>query len=106
MMAHGITVADVTNALSGMGVNGGLSAGIGSGPSSNSGSRPNSRAASPERVYYGRNTADPEFAGYINEDDGLEDADVDAVISIHVPSSATPTHTIDVSTSFYSECGS
>ena len=57
-------------------------------------SRQGSRTSSPERIYYGRSALDPEFVGVVDED-GSEDVDVDAVIQIALPVSATPSHPIE-----------
>lgn len=65
-----------------------------SGQSSTSHSRVGSRAPSPERIYYGRHTTDPEFAGLVDEEAG-EEVDVDAVIEIPIPLSATPSHSLE-----------
>ena len=67
----------------------------GSTTSSASQSRVSSRPGSPERVFYGRNVNDPEYAGNI-DDDGTEDVDVDAVINIPIPMVASPGHSIEV----------
>lgn len=63
--------------------------------SSASNSRGPSRSGSPERIFYGRNMNDPDYAGNV-DDDGTEDVDVDAVINIPVPTIATPSHNLEV----------
>ena len=63
--------------------------------SSASQSRANSRPGSPERVFYGRNVNDPDYAGNV-DDDGSEDVDVDAVINIPIPLVATASHSLEV----------
>lgn len=68
----------------------------GSNTSSASQSRVSSRPGSPERIFYGRNANDPDYAGNV-DDDGTEDVDVDAVINIPVPMIATPSHSLEVS---------
>lgn len=65
-----------------------------SGQSSTTHSRGGSRAPSPERIYYGRHTTDPDFAGLVDEEAG-EEVDVDAVIEIPIPLSATPSHSLE-----------
>lgn len=65
-----------------------------SGQSSASQSRVPSRPSSPERIYYGRHTADPEFAGLVDEEAG-EEVDVDAVIEIPIPLHASPSHSLE-----------
>lgn len=89
--AHHAAAAHPSNAASHAGPSNGTSA---SGQSSTAHSRHGSRPGSPERIYYGRHTADPEFAGLVDEEGG-EDVDVDAVIEIPVPLSATPSHSLE-----------
>lgn len=69
---------------------GGPSLATPSGSSSANASRHGSRANSPERVYYGRTVTDPDFAGLVDEESG--DVDVDAVVEIPIPASATVSH--------------
>lgn len=73
--------------------NSGVSAPV-SGQSSASQSRVGSRPPSPERIYYGRHSTDPEFAGLVDEEAG-EEVDVDAVIEIPIPLHASPSHSLE-----------
>ncbi|KAK9898768.1 hypothetical protein P389DRAFT_38550 [Cystobasidium minutum MCA 4210] len=88
--AHWSNSGSPSNAIAGPS-NGAATA---SGQSSASQSRVSSRPGSPERIYYGRHTTDPDFVGLVDEEAG-EEVDVDAVIEVPIPLHASPSHSLE-----------